>query len=160
MRIIHIINLYQRKMKINNRVIECIRKEYVAFDGEVFYTEKECLEYETEQKFNLNKAKLPIEDIFLPLNYWYYLTYVFIYDSSVATPEEYLTAINKMSDSEDGTLIAVGDEKNVQLVSEVSLIHGKEYFVHEFSSSLNILQTREELFEYINNSILCAIQES
>ena len=90
----HIINLYQRKMKINNRVIECIRKEYVAFDGEVFYTEKECLEYETEQKFNLNKAKLPIEDVFFPLNYWYCLTYIFIYDSSTATSEEYLTAIN------------------------------------------------------------------
>ena len=51
-------------MKVNKKVVESIRTEYVAFDGEVFYTEKECLEYETEQKFNLNKAKLPIEDIF------------------------------------------------------------------------------------------------
>ena len=149
-------------MKVNKRVVESIRTEYVAFDGEVFYNETECLKYEAEQKFNLNKVSLPIEDIFLPLNYWYCLTYVFIYDSSVATPEEYLTTINKMSDSdsEGGTLIAVGDEKNVQLTSKVPLIHGKEYFVHEFSSSLNILQTREEMFEYINNSILCAIQKS
>ena len=149
-------------MKVNKRVVESIRTEYVAFDGEVFYNETECLKYEAEQKFNLNKVSLPIEDIFLPLNYWYCLTYVFIYDSSVATPEEYLTTINKMSDSdsEGGTLIAVGDEKNVQLTSKVPLIHGKEYFVHEFSSSLNILQTREEMFEYINNSILCAIQQS
>ena len=147
-------------MKVNKKVVECIRTEYVAFDGEVFYTEKECLEYETEQKFNLNKAKLPIEDIFFPLNYWYCLTYVFIYNSSTATSEEYLTAINNMSKSEDEVLIAVGDEKNVQLINKVPLIHGKEYFVHEFSSSLNILQTREEMFEYINNSILCAIQES
>ena len=149
-------------MKVNKKVVESIRTEYVAFDGEVFYNETECLKYEAEQKFNLNKVSLPIEDIFLPLNYWYCLTYVFIYDSSVATPEEYLTTINKMSDSdsEGGTLIAVGDEKNVQLTSKVPLIHGKEYFVHEFSSSLNILQTREEMFEYINNSILCAIQKS
>ena len=147
-------------MKINNKIVECIRKEYVTFDGEVFYTEKECLEYETEQKFNLNKAKLPIEDVFFPLNYWYYLTYIFIYNSSTATSEEYLTAINNMRDSEGGTLIAVGDDKNIQLVSKVPLIHGKEYFVHKFSSSLNILQTKEELFEYINNSILCAIQKS
>lgn len=147
-------------MKVNKKVVECIRTEYVAFDGEVFYTEKECLEYETEQKFNLNKAKLPIEDIFFPLNYWYCLTYVFIYNSSTATSEEYLTAINNMRDSEGGTLIAVSNEKNIQLVSKVSLIHGKEYFVHKFSSSLNILQTREEMFEYINNSILCAIQKS
>ena len=147
-------------MKVNKKVVECIRTEYVAFDGEVFYTEKECLEYETEQKFNLNKAKLPIEDIFFPLNYWYCLTYVFIYNSSTATSEKYLTAINNMRDSEGGTLIAVSNEKNIQLVNKVPLIHGKEYFVHEFSSSLNILQTREEMFEYINNSILCAIQKS
>ena len=147
-------------MKVNKRVVESIRTEYVAFDGEVFYNETECLKYETEQMFNLNKVELPVEDIFLPSNYWYCLTYVFIYDSSVATPEEYLTAINKMSDSEDGTLIVVGDERNIQLTSKVPLIHGKEYFVHEFSSSLNILQTREEMFEYINNSILCAIQKS
>ena len=65
-----------------------------------------------------------------------------------------------MSDSKGETLIAVGDEKNIQLTSKVPLIHGKEYFVHEFSSSLNILQTREEMFEYINNSILCAIKET
>ena len=145
-------------MKVNKKVVESIRTEYVAFDGEVFYNETECLKYEAEQRFNLNKVKLPIEDIFLPSNYWYCLTYVFIYDSSVATPEEYLTIINKMNDSED--IIAVGDEKNIQLINKVPLIHGKEYFVHEFSSSLNILQTREELFEYINNSILCAIQKS
>lgn len=143
-------------MKVNKRVVESIRTEYVAFDGEVFYNETECLKYEAEQRFNLNKVELPVEDIFLPFNYWYRLTYVFIYDSSVATSEEYLTAINKMSE----TLIAVGDEKNIQLISKVTLIHGKEYFVHEFSSSLNILQTREEMFEYINNSILCAIQKS
>ena len=147
-------------MKVNKKVVECIRTEYVAFDGEVFYSETECLKYETEQRFNLNKVKLPIEDIFFPSNYWYCSTYVFIYDSSVATPEEYLTAINNMSKSEDEVLIAVGDEKNIQLTSKVPLIHGKEYFVHEFSSSLNILQTREEMFEYINNSILCAIQKS
>ena len=147
-------------MKVNKKVVESIRTEYVAFDGEVFYNETECLKYEASQKFNLNEVKLPIEDIFFPSNYWYCLTYVFIYDSSVATPEEYLTIINKMSDSKDGTLIAVGDEKNIQLTSKVPLIHGKEYFVHEFSSSLNILQTREEMFEYINNSILCVIQQS
>lgn len=143
-------------MKVNKRVVESIRTEYVAFDGEVFYNERECLKYEVEQRFNLNKVELPVEDIFLPSNYWYRLTYVFIYDSSVATPEEYLTAINKTSE----TLIAIGDEKNIQLISKVTLIHGEEYFVHEFSSSLNILQTREEMFEYINNSILCAIQKS
>ena len=147
-------------MKVNNKIVESIRKEYVAFDGEVFYSETECLKYEAAQKFNLNKVILPVEDIFLPLNYWYCLTYVFIYDSSVATPEEYLTAINNMSKSEDEVFIAIGNEKNFQLISKVPLIHGKEYFVHEFSSSLNILQTREELFEYINNSILCAIQQS
>ena len=147
-------------MKVNKKVVESIRTEYVAFDGEVFYNETECLKYEAEQRFNLNKVELPIEDIFLPSNYWYCLTYVFIYDSSVATPEEYLTAINNMSDSKGETLIAVGDEKNIQLTSKVPLIHGKEYFVHEFSSSLNILQTREEMFEYINNSILCAIKET
>lgn len=146
-------------MKVNSRIIESIRKEYVAFDGEVFYTEKECLKYEAEQKFNLNKVILPIEDIFFPLNRWYNLTYIFIYDSSVATPEEYLTAINNMSKSEDEVLIAVSDEKNVQVINKVPLIHGKEYFVHEFSSSLNILQTREELFEYINNSILYVMQQ-
>lgn len=147
-------------MKVNKKVVESIRTEYVAFDGEVFYNETECLKYEAEQRFNLNKVELPIEDIFLPLNYWYSLTYVFIYNSSVATPEEYLTVINNMNKSEDEVLIAVGDEKNIQLVSKVPLIDGKEYFVHEFSSSLNILQTREEMFEYINNSILCAIQKS
>ena len=147
-------------MKVNKRVVESIRTEYVAFDGEVFYNETECLKYEAEQRFNLNKVSLPIEDIFLPSNYWYSLTYVFIYDSSVATPEEYLTAINNMSKSEDEVLIAVGDEKNIQVINKVPLVHGKEYFVHEFSSSLNILQTREEMFEYINNSILCAIQKS
>lgn len=145
-------------MKVNNRIIESIRREYVAFDGEVFFSEKECLKYEAEQKFNLNKVKLPIEDIFFPLNRWYNLTYIFIYDSSVATPEEYLTAINNMSKSKDETLISIGDEKNVQGINKVPLIHGKEYFVHEFSSSSNILQTREELLEYINNSILCAVQ--
>ena len=147
-------------MKVNKKVVESIRTEYVAFDGEVFYNETECLKYEAEQRFNLNKVELPIEDIFLPLNYWYSLTYVFIYNSSVATPEEYLTVINNMNKSEDEVFIAVGDEKNIQLVSKVPLIDGKEYFVHEFSSSLNILQTREEMFEYINNSILCAIQKS
>ena len=147
-------------MKVNKKVVESIRTEYVAFDGEVFYNETECLKYEAAQKFNLNEVNLPIEDIFLPSNYWYCLTYVFIYDSSIATPEEYLTAINNMNKSEDEVLIAVGDEKNIQLVSKVPLIDGKEYFVHEFSSSLNILQTREEMFEYINNSILCAIQKS
>ena len=147
-------------MKVNKKVVESIRTEYVAFDGEVFYNETECLKYETAQKFNLNEVELPIEDIFLPFNYWYCLTYVFIYDSSIATPEEYLTVINNMNKSEDEVLIAVGDEKNIQLVSKVPLIDGKEYFVHEFSSSLNILQTREEMFEYINNSILCAIQKS
>ena len=147
-------------MKVNKKVVESIRTEYVAFDGEVFYNETECLKYEAEQRFNLNKVELPIEDIFLPSNYWYCLTYIFIYDSSVATPEEYLTVINNMSKSEDEVLIAVGDEKNIQLISKIPLIHGKEYFVHEFSSSLNVLQTREEMFEYINNSILCAIQKS
>lgn len=146
-------------MKVNNRIIESIRKEYVAFDGEVFCSEKECLKYEAEQKFNLNKVKLPIEDIFFPLNYWYNLTYIFTYDSFIATPGEYLTAINNISKSKDETLIAIGDEKNIQVINKVPLIHGKEYFVHEFSSSLNILQTREELFEYINNSILYVMQQ-
>ena len=133
-------------MKVNKKVVESIRTEYVAFDGEVFYNETECLKYEVEQRFNLNKVELPIEDIFLPSNYWYCLTYVFIYDSSVATPEEYLIVINNMSKSEDEVLIAVDDKKNIQLINKVPLIHGKEYFVHEFSSSLNILQTREEMF--------------
>ena len=98
-------------MKVNKKVVESIRTEYVAFDGEVFYNETECLKYEAAQKFNLNEVELPIEDIFLPFNYWYCLTYVFIYDSSIATPEEYLTAINNMNKSEDEVLIAVGDEK-------------------------------------------------
>ena len=85
---------------------------------------------------------------------------IFIYDSSIATPEEYLTAINNMNKSEDEVLISVGDEKNIQLVSKVPLIDGKEYFVHEFSSSLNILQTREEMFEYINVQIAAKLKSN
>ena len=107
-------------MKVNNRIIESIRKEYVAFDGEVFCSEKECLKYEAEQKFNLNKVKLPIEDIFYPLNYWYNLTYIFTYDSFIATPGEYLTAINNISKSKDETLIAIGDEKNIQVINSIT----------------------------------------